>query len=516
MNALYNSNKTGAFESQLAAAIVSESVRKKFLEQAFAVNQIHQNALNETQIANQSFADAMKHVEHVSKFVGNPSHILGANKTKHGEIAEQLEVGVQNAWRVIKGYKPFAEIDNIPRLGPVDYSINGVPIQSKFIESCQGTLEHITTHLHKYPGFTSDASSYGFTNKEGIYHIPKDIYNELISVKNGGNISGFRSSKVERIRSMIADLEKQTGKKFEDIVYPSISKYKEVMLGVVDKTLDRHKDELSNFHQNRLNDISEKERSLINSAKSITKPSFSEAFSNAAYSATFAGFATAGFNAFEKIRNGQPITSWTTNDWREVGYNFAEGSIKGGVSSLGIYGLTKIAGITPTFAGAIMNSSVGITSLALDYRCGKISYSDYAAGASAISIESGLYAVGSAIGQAIIPIPVVGAIVGSMTTKAALDITKYIAGDAEKNMIQKMEVEFNRLESTLNVTEQAKLSKIKSYYDHLGGLIKGAQDVDVAVRWLNSVRLCEALNVPQKDIIKSLNQLDEYFKGRIS
>ena len=79
-----------------------------------------------------------------------------------------------------------------------------------------------------------------------------------------------------------------------------------------------------------------------------------------------------------------------------------------------------------------------------------------------------------------------------------------------------MEVEFNRLESTLNVTEQAKLSKIKSYYDHLGGLIKGAQDVDVAVRWLNSVRLCEALNVPQKDIIKSLNQLDEYFKGRIS
>lgn len=510
MSALYSSKKTGAFESQLSAGIVSESIRRKFLEQAFAVNQIHQTALTETQIANQSFADAMKHIEHVASFIGDPSHILGTNKTKHGEIAEQLEVGIQNAWRVVKGYKPFAEIDNIPRLGPVDYTINGVPIQSKFIESCQGTLEHISTHLDKYPGFTTDASCYGFVNRQGVYHVPKDIYNELLSVKNGGSIAGFRSAKVDRIRAMIADLEKKTGKSFEEVVYPSVSKYKEVMLGVVDKTLDRHKSELEGFHQKRLNDISKRENRRLNAAKSITKPSLSEALKNASYSAAFAGFASAGFRAFEKIRGGKSMSLWTASDWREVGYDFAEGSIKGGVSSLGIYGLTKIVGITPTFAGAIVNSSVGITSLALDYRCGKISYSDYTAGACAICVESGLYALGSAIGQTVIPVPVVGAVVGSMATKAALEITKYIAGDAEKNMIQKMELEFNRLESSLNTTESNELSKIERYFDHLGGLIEGAQNADVAVSWLNSVRLCRFVNVPQKDIIESYDQLDDF------
>ena len=44
-----------------------------------------------------AFAKAVEQISKVRDFVGSPEHILGSNLTKHGEIAEQVEVGVRNA-----------------------------------------------------------------------------------------------------------------------------------------------------------------------------------------------------------------------------------------------------------------------------------------------------------------------------------------------------------------------------------------------------------------------------------
>ena len=77
-----------------------------------------------------AFLGAMRELHVVRDFVGSPANILGSTATKHGEIAEQVHVGVSRARDVLYGRAPAATFDGVPRTGPVDYRVDGVDIQS--------------------------------------------------------------------------------------------------------------------------------------------------------------------------------------------------------------------------------------------------------------------------------------------------------------------------------------------------------------------------------------------------
>ena len=80
------------------------------------------------------FLGAMREMQAVRDFVGSPENILGRAATKHGEIAERVHVGVSRAWDVLHRRAPIATTDGVPRTGPVDYRVDGVDIQSKYIQ----------------------------------------------------------------------------------------------------------------------------------------------------------------------------------------------------------------------------------------------------------------------------------------------------------------------------------------------------------------------------------------------
>src|SRR5690554_5096075 len=48
-------------------------------------------------LQDEAFEKAASQIDAVYKFIGSPENILGNAATKHGEIAEQVEVGVRNA-----------------------------------------------------------------------------------------------------------------------------------------------------------------------------------------------------------------------------------------------------------------------------------------------------------------------------------------------------------------------------------------------------------------------------------
>ena len=50
---------------------------------------------------------AMECVNAVKDFISKPEHILGSSVTKHGEIAEQLQVHITNAKSLINGGEIF-------------------------------------------------------------------------------------------------------------------------------------------------------------------------------------------------------------------------------------------------------------------------------------------------------------------------------------------------------------------------------------------------------------------------
>jgi hypothetical protein len=91
------------------------------------------NLQTSLQNLNAAFSSAMREMKTVRDFVNVSEHIQGNLKTKHGEIAEHVHVGVTRAWDVFRGYAPSATFDGIGRTAPVDYQVNGVDIQSKYI-----------------------------------------------------------------------------------------------------------------------------------------------------------------------------------------------------------------------------------------------------------------------------------------------------------------------------------------------------------------------------------------------
>lgn len=207
------------------------------------------------------------------------------------------------------------------------------------------------------------------------------------------------------------------------------------------------------------------------------------------------------------------ITEFDLNDWEEVGYDFGKASVKGGVSGLSIYGLTKVVGLNAPLASAVVSTSMGLASLYTDYKKGKISKSEYSDAACSLSVEAGIAAIGSALGQTIIPIPILGAIVGSAVAKATLEASKYVMDKEDTAFIKQMQDEYNSLISKLNVECKERIAKIDEYFDKLGGLIEAALNPDLNMRLYGSIKLCQYLGVPQKEVIHNISECDDFMMG---
>ena len=131
------------------------------------------NALSSQERA---FLGAMREMQVVRDFVGSPEKILGSTATKHGEIAEQVNVAINRARDVLFGNAPTATLEGVGRLAPVDYRVDGMDIQSKYYNGLYNTLGGVSDHSAKYPGFASDS----------IYHIPRDQYEQFHQLNRTG------------------------------------------------------------------------------------------------------------------------------------------------------------------------------------------------------------------------------------------------------------------------------------------------------------------------------------------
>ena len=485
---------------QVVASLVQEGINQKELQQLERLIEIQQVAAERMQYAQTALDESLKCVENVRDFVSDPEHILGSMQTKHGEIAEHIEVEIRNGRDILKFLKPSATFEGVGRTAPEDYIIDGVQVQSKFINGANNSLKEVLGHFRTYPNFTEN----------GYYHIPKDQYEIISKIANGENIEGLHSRTIRACKETIEQIERETGKSFSEVVRPGISTYKEVQLGSVNKTLDGYEQEFKDTNANTVEEIRQDSNSQKAEAQHITDPSWGEALKYSAVAAVISGGVSAGLKIYTKIHCGKKITEFTLADWKEIGYDFTKGGAKGGISGLGIYGLTKLGGFSAPFAGAMVSTAMGIASLAADYRKGKISKLDFSESACALSVEAGLSSIGAAIGQVAIPIPVLGAIIGTATAKASLEISKYILGKKEADLIKQMQQEYEALVKKLNAESLAIIQQMDDYYSRLDGYIDAALSKESAARFYGSIELCRFLNVPENCIIHNLQELDDF------
>ncbi|MBD5238171.1 MAG: hypothetical protein HDS64_00150 [Bacteroidales bacterium] len=485
---------------QLSAAILNEHLNNQAQQVTTRLEEIQQIAFEKMQYAQTALQGSLRCVENARDFTSDPSQILGSMHTKHGEIAEHIEVEIRNGRDILNKIKPTATFEGVGRTAPEDYIIDGAQVQSKFCNGGCKSLEHVLDHLRTYNGFTDN----------GYYQIPKDQYATIQKIISGESVNGISSRTIHKYKTLIQQIESESGKSFSEIVKPGLSNYNEVQLGEVDKTLDGYEREFKETSSKEIKEIRKERESESRDAQHLADPSWGEAIKYSAVAAIITGGTSAGIKIYSKLHAGKKIIEFTLEDWKEIGYDFTKGGVKGGISGLGIYGLTKLGNFSAPFAGAMVSTVIGISSLAYEYRSGTLSKSEFAECACSLSIEAGLSAVGAAIGQVVVPIPILGAIIGTATAKASLEISKYIFDKKETALIKLMQEEYDTLIQSLNSEAMIIIEQMNAYFFKLDGFIEAALNKESAVRFYGSIELCRFLDVPENIIIHNLDELNDF------
>lgn len=360
--------------------------------------------------------NAMNEINEVRKFIKNPSEILGCDRTKFGEVAEHLEVAFKNADELIVGNPAPATFIGVGRTAPEDFLVNGMPVQSKFVQYHK-SMDAIMTHITRYPDFLKN---------NGSYIIPKDHYEQIIDwlkmspedLSKIPNADGGRTARavVEQIRKF----EEQTDVKFEDAVKASQLNFADVQFNPVDvegspanKTVDKKEQE-----------IKEADNAQREKIKEQAKPTLKEGAEAAAIAAAFDGVISFATSLIGALKTGKKLNELNSDDWKKILESTGIGVVRGGVTGGGIYALTNIAGMSAPLASSIVTATIGIVSQPVKLVKGEVSYDDFMYNILGNTFEAAASGAGAAIGQVLIPVPVVGAIIGSIVSTTVLRIIK--------------------------------------------------------------------------------------------
>lgn len=439
----------------------------------------------------EAFKLALDELKKVSDFINAPEHILGRADTKHGEVAEQLEVGVRRAYDALNQMSFSATFEGVGRTAPEDYKINGLDVQSKFINGARNTMDHVSEHLNKYPWW-------GEQNQ--IYHVPKDQYAQLEMVYRGITPEGLSDNSAQNLREKIQSIIDRTGKPFNEIICPSTFEYKEVQLGVASDTLGGVEKNITTEQEAKVREI-----------EAVHQPSLSDAVEGAAVAGAFAAALDLGYGLYKKYKAGQSIFELTADDWKELGLSSAKSGVGGSATAFLIYGLTNFSNMPAPLAGAIASTARGIYTQVDLYRAGKLTKGQLIDNSMALGSEAGIVALCSAGGQLLIPIPILGGVIGSITGKFVSKILMDYMNKAGKELVDEISRRTDEAIQKLDDCQKRIIAKLVAEFNALDDLMTKAFDPQVNAQLVGlSIALALSTGVPEEIVLKSRDDLDRY------
>ena len=444
-----------------------------------------------------ALGEAMAEMQKVRDFIGSPQHILGNANTKHGEIAEQVHVGFRRATDALH-QRPLSATNDVPRTGHVDYLDGGVEIQSKYYNGLRNTLEKgVASHAEQYDPFATG---------EGRYHIPRDQFEQLRELTETGTVDGLSQRRIEQLKAQIEDLQRETGRPIEDLIGPGEASYDEVQQGAVHKTVDHEEQQLRK----------EDER-LREQARQEHGPSLAGSLQAAGVGAAVGAGVTLAGTLWAKHRQGKsPFREggFSTEDWKDVGLNVATGAGTGAVAGFSVYWLTNSTDLAAPFAGSLVSGLMGIGALLKEHQQGNISAEEFADLSLIVAADAAVVGIAAVAGQTLIPVPVLGAFIGSVAGKLVVSAVKDVLGEAESELVERLRkfetVAIQRLDEAL----RAMLVELDAHFGRLENLARLAFDegINTELRMAASVRFAEAVDVRSDHIIRSRDDLDAFMQ----
>jgi hypothetical protein len=474
---------------------------KSTQEQAVAawiglINQIRVNELIEgLNQQDHNLQEAMKSMDWALKEIDNLIVAnRGGGKGVHGFIAEVAECGLENAQSQLHGDKPVTEWVNDN--GAADLLRDGVEIQVKFVNSGgKFSLGAVAAHLEKYPDFL---------DKDGVYQIPKDH--------------------LEAVRALYEMSQKDAAKLVSSDGGPSYTTWKTVheyfdSNGISIDDLEASKFEYSEVQKNVIADtMADKKNELAEESERIKKelyeshkPTPQEGAKAAAVGAALETATSFALSVKRHLRDGKRISDLTRDDWVEIAKDSGMGFAKGGIRGGAVYGLNNYTATPASVASALVTASFGVAECTNRFRNGELSEVEFIERSEIACLDASVSAFSSFIGQALIPVPVLGALVGNAVGTTVYELGKDFYNEQEAALLARYVEEISNLDDQLERDYAVRMDDLRKDMTAYVSLLDRAFAPNVVMAFNGSIELAASLDVPKDEILHTRQEIDDFF-----
>ena len=281
---------------------------------------------------------------------------------------------------------------------------------------------------------------------------------------------------------------------------PSLLEYKSVQQNTYEKTFH---DECKSLHEK--NDQRRKQ------AYQKSKPSLHEGAKATVVAAALEGATGLAEAIIRKRKNGKKLFDFSQDDWTEVGKTSGAGFIKGGIRGFSIYMLSNYTATPAAVANSLVTASFGVAEQAHLYRTGKISELQLIEHSESLCMETAVSALSSTIGQIVIPVPVLGAIIGNTAGSILYKIVNDSMSEKEQKLIELYLEEIEKTKSTLDDAYQRFINDMTDKMNVFLSVLDTAFAPDVHIAFSGSVELAKLMGVPYEEILDSPEKIGDYF-----
>ena len=415
----------------------------------------------------------------------------GNTKGVHGFIAEIAEVYIQNARNLIKGLD--ASCKWINDNGPADILRNSTEIQQKFWQS-KGHfgLEAIKAHFEKYPDFLQ---------KGGKYQIPKDFYDELQRILSLSQEEAAKeSAQTYRLWKWVQAFFKNNPQISMDAIEPSVNSYSAVQAGKIDETIEEETEKIKAEDKNRRKEAYE-----------ASKPTLQEGVKAAGVSAAMEGGMAFCLGVWKKRKQGKYLAEFTAKDWQEVGIDVAKGTLQGGIRGGAVYAMTNFTATPAAVANALVTASFGVAAQAYQLQQGNITADDFIVNSEVLCLDVSVSAVASMFGQTLIPVPVLGAIIGNIAGMFMYQIANDNLSEKEQTLIRSYQESFALLNQALDKRYHTLLAMLEKELKRFSSVLELAFDLDINIAFDGSIALADYVGVTPEKVLRNKRDIDQYF-----
>lgn len=416
----------------------------------------------------------------------------GGIKGAHGFIAEAAEAGIGNARNLLHGLPKIYQWINDN--GPADLLRGDTEIQQKFVRAGgHFGLEAVREHLKKYPDFLRNG---------GKYQIPKDFYQKIEYLLSlSGEQAAKESNQTYRLWKWVRCFFEESGVKPSDLE-PSSLKYSQVQLDAIDATLEETTGE-----------IKVEDQKIRDKAYQDSRPSAGQAAQTAAVGAALEGGMAFCLGVVKKRKQGKKLSEFTAQDWKEIGLNTSGETIKGAVRGVTVYALSNFTATPAPVGSALVTAAFGVTAQARQLHRGSISAEEFIVNSEALCLEVSVSALSSVLGQVVIPVPLLGALIGNTVGMFLYQIACDCLSKQEQELIRRYRMDIDALEKKNERELRALIEQLNAKFAQYSSLVQAAfsEEINAKEAFEASVQLADYVGVSPEKSLRNKQDLDNFF-----